>query len=83
MSETDVITRIFVRGRQTWSLRKYMETEVDKRVTERFEDAILMVLKLETGLQTKEGGPPLEAEIGKKNGFLSRLAKWNAILLKS
>lgn len=60
-----------------------METEADKRVTERFEDAILMVLKMEIGLQTKEGGPPLEVGIGKKNGFFSRLAKWNVILLKS
>ena len=44
-----------------------METEVDKRVTEREEDAILMVLRMETGLQTKEDGPPLEAgiEIGR------------------
>lgn len=51
-----------------------METEVDKRVTERDEDAMLIVLKMETGLQTKEGGPPLEAGIGKKNGSFSRLA---------
>lgn len=27
---------------------------------------MLIVLKMETGLQTKEGGPPLEAGIGKK-----------------
>lgn len=60
-----------------------METEVDKRVTEREEDAILMVLRMEMGLQTKEDGPPLEAGIGKKNGPFSRLAKWNVILLKS
>ena len=48
----DVITRIFVRGRQSWRLRKYLETEVDKRVAERFEDAILAVLKMEMELQT-------------------------------
>ena len=48
----DVITRIFVRGRQSWRLRKYLETEVDKRVAERFEDAILAVLKMEKDLQT-------------------------------
>ena len=56
MGETNVITRVLIRGSQ--SLKKDVVTETDKRVMEKFEDAMLLALKMEKGPQGKKGGPP-------------------------